>query len=113
VHEVRAHCAADSRRRCAFLIPADALIDQLGRNHNWNELRELQLIKEAWELSMAAVMLRACALGVITPNTGVKLWKHFEDNGWDKRGPVRDVAWFRAARVSSAGGGQGQRSKGG
>lgn len=35
----------------AFLMPADALIEQLGRNRNWIEPRELQLIKEAWGLS--------------------------------------------------------------
>jgi hypothetical protein len=38
-------------------------------------------------VSMAAVVLRARALGVITPNTAAKLWKHFEDNGWDKLEP--------------------------
>ena len=71
----------------AFLIPADALIEQLGRSRNWIEPRELQLIKEAWGVSMAAVMLRARALGVITPNTAAKMWQRFEDNGWDKREP--------------------------
>lgn len=84
--------SVDEEKAChrfagAFLIPPDALTGLLGRSRNWIEPRELQIIKEVWGVSMAAAMLRARALGVITPNTAAKMWQRFEENGWDKREP--------------------------
>ncbi len=63
------------------------LAHELGRSRSWIEPRELQLIKQEWGLSMASLMRRAGDLGVITPNTAAKMWKRFEDNGWDKQEP--------------------------
>lgn len=84
--------SVDEEKAChrfagAFLMPKDSVIKLLGRNRSWIEPRELQLVKEEWGLSMAGLMLRSRDLGVVTRDTAGQIWKHFQDNGWDKREP--------------------------
>ncbi len=84
--------SVDEEKAChrfagALLIPKDAVIKLLGRGRSWIEPRELQLAKEEWGLSMAGLVLRARDVGVITRNTAGQIWKHFQENGWDKREP--------------------------
>jgi Zn-dependent peptidase ImmA (M78 family)/transcriptional regulator with XRE-family HTH domain len=71
----------------AFLMPKDNVTKLLGRERTWIEPRELQLLKEEWGLSMAGLMLRTRDLGIVTRTVAGQLWKHFQDNGWDKREP--------------------------
>jgi Zn-dependent peptidase ImmA (M78 family)/DNA-binding XRE family transcriptional regulator len=71
----------------AFLVPREAVVKMLGKERAWLEPRELQLLKEEWGLSMAGWVLRARDLGITNRNRAAKLWRHFVENGWDKREP--------------------------
>ncbi len=71
----------------ALLAPKDVVYKLLGKERNWIEPRELQMLKEEWGLSMAGWMLRARDLGVLSRPKATELWQHFVANGWDKREP--------------------------
>ena len=71
----------------AFLVPEPTVIDELGVKRHSLDLRELQLLKHKYGLSMQAWMYRAKDLGIITQRTFGTLFGAFKKRGWDKVEP--------------------------
>lgn len=66
----------------SFLVPADLARRELGRNRQLLDLRELEMLKERYGLSMAAWIRRAHDLGIIS-EIQYKMWcRLFSVRGW-------------------------------
>lgn len=71
----------------AFLLPASAILQQLGQQRRMIEWQELYLLKHEFGLSMAGCLFRAVDTGIIDPPTFSQLWKQFSHNRWRKQEP--------------------------
>jgi len=84
--------ALDEEKACnrfagAFLLPDIMLHSALGTHRTAIELKELGLLKEAFGVSMSAILIRARDLGIITPAYYLDQVKRFRANGWHKVEP--------------------------
>ena len=78
--ERQAHCFAG-----ALLIPAQALADEWPRGRwDWSQLVR---IKETWGISIAAQLIRARDLKLITPAAYESKMKYMSRMGWRRREP--------------------------
>jgi len=69
----------------AMLIPADALRDEWPRGRwDWNQMVRT---KERWGISIAAQLLRARDLGLLTADSYVSKMKYMSRMGWRRREP--------------------------
>lgn len=68
----------------AFLMPADDIRDQLPSSADWTALLRLKL---EWNVSIAALVMRAKALNVMDERTYTQAWKNISARGWRKNEP--------------------------
>lgn len=72
----------------SFLVPASAARKELGTRRHSLDLRELELLKQKYGMSMLAWVRRAHDLEIITPSH-YKLWcRYFSVRGWRREEPV-------------------------
>lgn len=69
----------------AFLMPADEIIHQLPVTVDWPKLFEL---KRHWQVSLAALLMRARTLGRMTGSTYLTAIKAASARGWRRVEPV-------------------------
>ncbi len=73
------------RFAAAFLLPADEIRDQLPATVDWPKLFEL---KRHWQVSLAALLMRARTLHRITESTYLTAIKAASARGWRRLEPV-------------------------
>lgn len=78
--ETQAH-----RFAAAFLMPAEEIFDQLPTTVDWPKLFAL---KEYWQVSLAALLMRARTLGRMNERTYLTAIKTVSARGWRRREPV-------------------------
>lgn len=89
----------------AFLMPADAIRDELPARADWDKLFAL---KQHWQVSIAALLKRASTLGKLDPNAYTQAMKAVSARGWRTREPVhlgppeRPALLAEALRVAEA-----------
>jgi Zn-dependent peptidase ImmA (M78 family)/ribosome-binding protein aMBF1 (putative translation factor) len=71
----------------AFLIPRKPFEERFGINRVQIALRELCAIKAEWGISVAAIMKRACNLGLVTPGRYKTYCIVAAKNGWRTEEP--------------------------
>lgn len=81
VAEQQAH-----RFASAFLMPASDIRHELPDRANWPQLVEL---KAKWQVSIAALLMRARALEIMAPNVYTQAYKFMSMRGWRKVEPGR------------------------
>ncbi|PPA56356.1 helix-turn-helix domain-containing protein [Micromonospora chalcea] len=69
----------------AFLMPADEIRNQLPTTVDWPKLFEL---KRCWQVSLAALLMRARTLGRMTESTYLTAIKASSARGWRRLEPV-------------------------
>lgn len=69
----------------AFLMPEDEIREHLPETADWTTLFRL---KEAWHVSLAALLMRARTLGRMTENTYLNAVKAASARGWRRVEPV-------------------------
>jgi Zn-dependent peptidase ImmA (M78 family) len=69
----------------AFLMPADEIADKLPRNVDWARLFEL---KRYWQVSLAALLMRAKTLGRMNESTYLTAIKAASARGWRRVEPI-------------------------
>ncbi|MFB9238118.1 helix-turn-helix domain-containing protein [Plantactinospora siamensis] len=69
----------------AFLMPADEIADQLPDSVDWSRLFEL---KRYWQVSLAALLMRARTLGRMSEGTYLTAIKAASARGWRRVEPV-------------------------
>jgi Zn-dependent peptidase ImmA (M78 family)/DNA-binding XRE family transcriptional regulator len=69
----------------AFLMPANEIHDQLPTNVDWPALFDL---KQRWQVSLAALLMRARTLGRMNERTYLTAVKTVSARGWRRREPV-------------------------
>jgi Zn-dependent peptidase ImmA (M78 family)/transcriptional regulator with XRE-family HTH domain len=89
----------------AFLMPADAIRDDLPARADWDKLFAL---KQHWQVSIAALLKRASTLGKMDPYAYTQAMKAVSARGWRTREPVhlgppeRPALLAEALRVAEA-----------
>jgi Zn-dependent peptidase ImmA (M78 family)/DNA-binding XRE family transcriptional regulator len=71
----------------AFLIPRDVFIQDVGRHRKRISLRELELLKEKYGMSMQALIYRMRDLGILNKHYAGRLFGWFEESGHKKEEP--------------------------
>ena len=71
----------------AFLMPAQTLRQRLGRHRTDIEVRELQILKQDFGLSMSAIVMRARQCGVISEALQKQCFMEFGRRGWRSQEP--------------------------
>lgn len=95
------------RFAAAFLMPADAIVDDLPRKPDWDRLISL---KQHWHVSIAALLMRARTLGRMDPDTYTRAMKTISARGWrtqepgDLGAPERPVLLAKALQVAEENG---------
>jgi len=79
--------AAVNRFAGAFLVPARMARAELGMQRQYINIRELELLKQKYGLSIAGWVYRAKDLGIIGDSTTKRLWRLLRSKGWDKKEP--------------------------
>jgi Zn-dependent peptidase ImmA (M78 family)/DNA-binding XRE family transcriptional regulator len=78
--EATKHVEAQAHRfAAAFLLPADAIHDELPTRTDW---RRLLALKEEWGVSVAALLMRARDLGRMSRDQYVNAMKALSARGW-------------------------------
>jgi Zn-dependent peptidase ImmA (M78 family)/transcriptional regulator with XRE-family HTH domain len=78
--EIQAH-----RFAAAFLLPADEILDQFPTTIDWPRLFEL---KQYWQVSLAALLMRARTLRRISESTYLTAIKTASARGWRRLEPI-------------------------
>ena len=78
---------AASRFAGAFLVPKPVVIAELGQSRRILDLRELEVLKHKYGLSMQAWIYRARDLGIISEAAFRRLNKAFRERGWHRVEP--------------------------
>lgn len=71
----------------ALLLPATAILQQLGQRRSMIEWQELYLLKHEFGLSMAGCLFRVLNTGIISKPVFDNLWMRFSMQGWRKQEP--------------------------
>lgn len=80
----------------AFLFPRASVLQEMGEHRNAIELKELELLKEEFGLSMSGILYRARDLGIISPVYRDEQAKLFRIKGWRLKEPGRDYPTEKA-----------------
>lgn len=75
----------------AFLLPKEAVFHEIGKVRHSIELRELELLKEEYGISMAAICHRLKDLQVITERYFKSLMLLFKKKGWNIHEPGKTL----------------------
>jgi Zn-dependent peptidase ImmA (M78 family)/transcriptional regulator with XRE-family HTH domain len=78
---------AAHRFASAFLIPAESVRFELGDSRSNIDLKELELLKHKYGLSMQAWIYRAKDLGIISSTMAESYFKRFRQNHWNRNEP--------------------------
>lgn len=82
----------------AFLFPKESVLKELGENRTAIELKELDLLKHEFGVSMLSILHRAEELQIITKSTFDNLYRLFKNKGWYTQEPgkqyPRETAHF-------------------
>ena len=76
------------RFAASFLVPAEHARYELGSKRGRIDWGELMMLKRKYGLSMAAWLMRARDLGIITPNLYTAMFIELNSKGWRKKEPV-------------------------
>lgn len=74
----------------AFLFPKTSVLQELGEHRNAIELKELEMLKQEFGLSMRGILHRVQDLGIISSAYYEELAKLFRMKGWDLQEPGLD-----------------------
>ncbi len=70
----------------AFLMPAETFGAEI-----WSPSLDAFLeLKERWKVSIAAMIKRCAALGIISEDYQSKIWKYYSSRGWRRSEPLDD-----------------------
>lgn len=83
---------ACDRFGAAFLVPRDAFLRDVGENRQRFSLRELQLLKQKYGMSMQELVRRMKDLDVLSPYQARQILDWFEDSGHKEEEPVDAVS---------------------
>jgi Zn-dependent peptidase ImmA (M78 family) len=89
----------------AFLMPADEIVEQLPDKADWPRLIRL---KAYWHVSIAALLMRARTLGVMTEPAYIQALKTMSTRGWRQNEPgalgepERPMLLHRAVEVAAS-----------
>lgn len=89
----------------AFLMPADAIYDDLPQRADWERLASL---KREWGVSIAALLKRAQTLGRMSPTNYTQAMKTLSARGWRRHEPVdlgpaeQPILLMKALQVAEA-----------
>jgi Zn-dependent peptidase ImmA (M78 family) len=72
----------------AFLLPAQALRNELGQKRRDISLQELSILKQRYGISMQAIMYRSRTLGIISESAYLSFCKDINSRGWRKCEPI-------------------------
>ena len=75
----------------AFLVPRDIFFQDVGAHRKKISLRELELLKEKYGMSMQALIYRMRDLGMLNTHYAGRLFDWFEETGHDKEEPGEPV----------------------
>lgn len=85
----------------AFLIPGDALVEEIDQFSGRVTLRTLEHIKASWGIAIKALVVRCRQLQIITDDLARSLYKQISSRGWNKGEPVHvgheRAVWFDKA----------------
>lgn len=82
---------AAHRFAASFLVPEDAVYQELGRKRSRIDILELSMLKQKYGMSMQAWIYRAQDLGIITSAQASVYYKTFRLKGWNVREPGSSV----------------------
>lgn len=82
---------ACNRFASAFLLPATGVYEHLGASRHSIDMKELNLLKQEYGLSMQAILYRCKDLGVLPESKVKSLFIQFRSNGWHKQEPGQPV----------------------
>jgi Zn-dependent peptidase ImmA (M78 family)/DNA-binding XRE family transcriptional regulator len=71
----------------AFLVPTEKVVFELGEKRQKLSIKELQILKKKYGLSMGAWIFRAKDLGILSPEFFILIQKFFSKRGWRKVEP--------------------------
>jgi transcriptional regulator with XRE-family HTH domain len=83
----------------SFLVPAQALQQELGNQRKNIELYELQLLKQKYGISMRKALVRAASIRIIDRDTLGEWTATFLENGWNTSEPGDDYPSEIPARL--------------
>jgi len=83
----------------AFLVPAQAVLFELGSRRTTLDMNELYLLKHKYGLSMQAWIFRATDMGIISDNAAARLFQRFRANGWHRLEPGEALPTERPLRM--------------
>ena len=75
------------RFAAAFLVPEDDALRELGARRDQLDWGEIKMLKRKYGLSMAAWLMRARDLAIISENRYSEMIKDFSSRGWRKNEP--------------------------
>ncbi len=75
------------RFAAAFLVPKQHAFDELGSKRDQIDWAELKMLKRKYGLSMAAWLMRARDLGIISESRYSRMIREFSARGWRKEEP--------------------------
>ena len=78
---------AAHRFAASFLVPAEAVFQELGRKRRRIDLLELSMLKQKYGMSMQAWVYRALDLAIISSAQASVLYKTFRARGWSVQEP--------------------------
>jgi Zn-dependent peptidase ImmA (M78 family)/DNA-binding XRE family transcriptional regulator len=71
----------------AFLVPAEVVYRELGRQRHTIDLEELNMLKKKYGMSMQQWVYRAKDLSIISESRASGLFRLFRGRGWNRREP--------------------------
>lgn len=95
VLKISSECVAKEHERCcqrfaaAFLAPAQTVFAELGRHRREVSFAEWLMLKKKYGLSMAAWVLRARDLEIISHSLFLQIWKEIGRQKWRKVEPLK------------------------
>lgn len=78
---------ACNRFASAFLLPDSGIYEHLGKRRNSIDMKELDLLKQEYGLSMQAILYRCKDLDILPEHRVKSLFIQFRRNGWHKQEP--------------------------
>ncbi len=79
------------RFAASLLVPADHAYRELGRNRPHIGWGELMSLKRKYGMSMAAWLMRARDLEIVTQNNHLEMWQDFGSRGWRRDEPEQYI----------------------
>jgi Zn-dependent peptidase ImmA (M78 family)/DNA-binding XRE family transcriptional regulator len=82
----------------AFLVPAEMVYQELGKQRNRIEIEELHMLKRKYGMSMQQWIYRAKDLSIISESQASALFRLFHARGWNRIEPRDQVTHEEPAR---------------